>query len=335
MSRAVFDRALVDAAVAAGARLVPEKAVDVTRQPGRDDRANRSRRVRHRLPARRRRRQQHRPQEARSSRSGARSSRWRRASSSTARQLRASPSRPRATSLGICGRFPGPIIWRSASAPRLPTTPRQAMLRAQSATWIEQHDLHRNTRLTPYAWPIPSIGYQARGDVTLGGEGWMLLGDAAGLVDPLTREGIYFALLSGQWAADALAATAGPRAASRYADRVLREIQPELARAARLSRLFFTPAFSSLFVRALDQSEAHSRRVRRPGRRPATVPRPPAAAARDTRMDARRACNSDAPDPWIYWYNDGRRVTPRNVTRSQTWVGLVCLSSSSSCSSSC
>ena len=83
----------------------------------------------------------------------------------------------------------------------------------------------------------------------------MLLGDAAGLVDPLTREGIYFALLSGVWAADALAGAAGPRAASRYADRVLREIHPELERAARLSRLFFTPAFSSLFVRALDQSE--------------------------------------------------------------------------------
>ena len=43
----------------------------------------------------------------------------------------------------------------------------------------------------------------------LGGEGWMLLGDAAGLVDPLTREGIYYALLSGQWAAEALAATSG------------------------------------------------------------------------------------------------------------------------------
>ena len=27
---------------------------------------------------------------------------------------------------GTCGRFPGPIIWRSASVPRPPTTPRQA-----------------------------------------------------------------------------------------------------------------------------------------------------------------------------------------------------------------
>ena len=82
----------------------------------------------------------------------------------------------------------------------------------------------------------------------------MLLGDAAGLVDPLTREGIFYALASGQWAADALVATSGPRAAAWYADKVLTDVQPELARAARLSRLFFTPAFSSLLVRALDES---------------------------------------------------------------------------------
>ncbi len=84
----------------------------------------------------------------------------------------------------------------------------------------------------------------------------MLLGDAAGLVDPLTREGIFYALASGQWAADALIATSSARAASGYADRVLSDMQPELARAARLSRLFFTPAFSSLLVRALDESQS-------------------------------------------------------------------------------
>jgi flavin-dependent dehydrogenase len=83
----------------------------------------------------------------------------------------------------------------------------------------------------------------------------MLLGDAAGLVDPLTREGIYFALLSGQWAAEALATVPAARASARYADRVMNEIHPELARAARLSRMFFAPAFSDQLVRALDESE--------------------------------------------------------------------------------
>ena len=127
-------------------------------------------------------------------------------------------------------------------------------LRHQSADWIREHGLERHATLTPYAWPIPSIGHQSSRDVVVAGTGWMLLGDAAGLVDPLTREGIYFALLSGQWAADALAAGPADRAPARYADRVLGQIYPELARAAHLSRLFFTPAFSTLLVRALAES---------------------------------------------------------------------------------
>jgi flavin-dependent dehydrogenase len=84
----------------------------------------------------------------------------------------------------------------------------------------------------------------------------MLLGDAAGLVDPLTREGIYYALLSGAWAAEAIAARGASRPEAVYADRVRHEIYPELARAARLSGLFFSPGFSRLFVSALRESAA-------------------------------------------------------------------------------
>jgi len=128
-------------------------------------------------------------------------------------------------------------------------------LRDQSGDWIREHDFDRQATLTRYAWPIPSIGHQARRDVVAAGTGWMLLGDAAGLVDPLTREGIYFALLSGERAADLLATGPADRAPARYADWVLSEIYPELARAASLSRLFFTSAFSTLLVRALSESD--------------------------------------------------------------------------------
>ena len=173
-------------------------------------------------------------------RSRAHNSRWPRASSSTARPARASPSkRRRPTRISV-------VVSSARSSRgghlrrRRVITPRQVNFGRSRRNGSSAHGLHRNTRLVPYAWPIPSIGYQSRRDISLGGEGWMLLGDAAGLVDPLTREGIYYALASGQWAADALAATSSSRAASRYADRVLSDIQPELARAARLSRLFFT-----------------------------------------------------------------------------------------------
>ena len=55
-----------------------------------------------------------------------------------------------------------------------------------------------------YAWPIPSLRAADVDAEQPAGDGWMLLGDAAGLVDPITREGIYFALRSGLLAAQAL-----------------------------------------------------------------------------------------------------------------------------------
>ncbi len=79
----------------------------------------------------------------------------------------------------------------------------------------------------------------------------MLAGDAAGLVDPITREGIYFAILSGQWAAETLLAGAS---STHYAARVADEIGAELARAARLKAGFFRPAFIGRLMRALQQS---------------------------------------------------------------------------------
>src|SRR6185369_17430801 len=83
------------------------------------------------------------------------------------------------------------------------------------------------------------------------GPGWMLLGDAAGLVDPITREGIYFALQSGILAARSLATRDPSRA---YADAVRDELHDELRRAARLKAGFFRPRFTSMLVDALNQS---------------------------------------------------------------------------------
>jgi len=81
----------------------------------------------------------------------------------------------------------------------------------------------------------------------------MLLGDAAGLVDPITREGIFFALRSGAMAAAAL----GERDPSRgYAARVGDELHGELRRAATLKAGFFRPRFTRLLVDALRESAA-------------------------------------------------------------------------------
>jgi flavin-dependent dehydrogenase len=107
-------------------------------------------------------------------------------------------------------------------------------------------------RLEPYSWPIPSLGLGSLRGVEVSGTDWCVVGDAAGLVDPITREGIYFALVSGEWAADA--AIAGD--AAQYAARVRTDLLPELAHAARLKAGFFRIASTGLLIRALRHSGA-------------------------------------------------------------------------------
>lgn len=132
-------------------------------------------------------------------------------------------------------------------------------LRARTRRWIRATGLDRGT-LEPYSWPIPSLPASAFGSLTLGGPGWYLVGDAAGLVDPITREGIYFALRSGESAAHAITASSQAIAGRQYRDRVHDEVVGELARAARYKERFFQPHFTRMMVDALNDS-AGIRRV--------------------------------------------------------------------------
>lgn len=127
-----------------------------------------------------------------------------------------------------------------------------AALRARTLQWIRDRGFDRGT-LSAYAWPIPSLSSRSFGRLTTSGSGWCLAGDAAGLVDPITREGIYFALLSGQWAAEALTSS-DDGAHRRYHERVADEIVAELALAARFKAGFFRPRFTGLLVDALAES---------------------------------------------------------------------------------
>jgi len=129
-----------------------------------------------------------------------------------------------------------------------------AGLLAQSKAWIERH-VPRDSggALERYGWPIPSLGERALKTERSAGPGWMLVGDAAGLVDPITREGIFFALQSAEMAVDAL--VDGRRQPETYVDRVRGEIHSELLRAARLKSRFFRPHFIDLLLRGLDRSD--------------------------------------------------------------------------------
>lgn len=131
------------------------------------------------------------------------------------------------------------------------TTPNE-MHRVTDA-WLDRHPPARGRPRRRYAWPIPSLTASAIDREQPAGDGWMLLGDAAGLVDPITREGIYFALRSGLLAADALRSSTPART---YAARVRDELHDELRRAARLKAGFYRPRFTRLLIEALDQSAA-------------------------------------------------------------------------------
>lgn len=55
-----------------------------------------------------------------------------------------------------------------------------------------------------YGALVPSLRPETLRNNVISGKGWALLGDAAGFADPITAEGIYYALRSGQLLAEAL-----------------------------------------------------------------------------------------------------------------------------------
>jgi geranylgeranyl reductase family protein len=126
-------------------------------------------------------------------------------------------------------------------------------LREQTRDWIAKTGIAEGATLDPYSWPIPSLSARDYDTLALTGPCWALIGDAAGLVDPITREGIFFAVASGDWIANALT---GSNPAATYTAQVRDEAIAELARAARLKAGFFKPAFTGLMMRALMQSAA-------------------------------------------------------------------------------
>ena len=78
-------------------------------------------------------------------------------------------------------------------------------------------------RLTPIRGASP-IGHRVAG---VAGPGWMLVGDAAGFIDPFTGEGIYRALRSARAAAEALAAGDRRGAADALPRRAPRSVRRE------------------------------------------------------------------------------------------------------------
>jgi len=82
---------------------------------------------------------------------------------------------------------------------------------------------------------LPALRPQTMDALKVSGNGWAMLGDSAGLVDPITGEGLYYALRSAELCAQALLA-ARPQD---YKLRLEQEVLPELRLAARVSSRFY------------------------------------------------------------------------------------------------
>jgi geranylgeranyl reductase family protein len=86
-----------------------------------------------------------------------------------------------------------------------------------------------------YAHIIPALTVKALQSPYTGND-WALIGDAAGFVDPITGEGIYYSLRSAELLAKALL----QNAPEKYSEFVADDFLPELERAARISDRFYS-----------------------------------------------------------------------------------------------
>ena len=104
-----------------------------------------------------------------------------------------------------------------------------------------------------YAHTIPFPTSDARSILEIAGPGWALVGDAAALCDPITGEGIFYALRSAALLAETLLAEGSPAG---YPNRALEDFGHDLLKAAALHRRFYAPGFARRMIRYASLSSA-------------------------------------------------------------------------------
>jgi geranylgeranyl reductase family protein len=110
-----------------------------------------------------------------------------------------------------------------------------------------------------YAARIPGLAAQTWDKRTTCGDDWALLGDAAGFADPVTGEGIYYALRSAELFAEAYA-----RGELRSYEKAWREdFGAELRRAAQMRRRFYGNFWGAPFTERMIELAKGHRGVRR------------------------------------------------------------------------
>jgi geranylgeranyl diphosphate/geranylgeranyl-bacteriochlorophyllide a reductase len=137
-------------------------------------------------------------------------------------------------SVGICGK---------AGESRMPE------LRERLHAFMEKFGYAREGGIV-FSHLLPALGVESWSNLPLAGEGWALAGDSAGLVDPVTGEGIYYAMRSGELLAESLLRDS----LASYPARVRQEFGGALALGARLAPLFYRGDFfgKSVMTRVIE-----------------------------------------------------------------------------------
>lgn len=86
-----------------------------------------------------------------------------------------------------------------------------------------------------YAHVIPALAPEILRNTRVAGEGWAMIGDAAGFVDAITGEGLYYAMRSAELLAEALLANVP----AEYSARAKNDFIPELEHAAQIADRFY------------------------------------------------------------------------------------------------
>ncbi len=96
---------------------------------------------------------------------------------------------------------------------------------------------------TFYSHLLPCLDTPAWDQNRVAGEGWLAVGDAAGLVDPITGEGLYYALRSADLAAKTILSGVNNMTEMAYRRLLRRDFAGDLEFASRLARRIFQKNF--------------------------------------------------------------------------------------------
>jgi geranylgeranyl reductase family protein len=112
-------------------------------------------------------------------------------------------------------------------------------LRARLERYMDEKGLRRKDAKF-YGHMLPALEYSGWRNNRLAGDGWIAVGDAGGLVDPITGEGLYYAVRSGDLASQVLLAGNAPeKNAEHYRHLVSRDFGLDLTYGSGLAKRLF------------------------------------------------------------------------------------------------